>query len=122
MLKWEFSSDNGLNYQGFNMDDIVVNKLIDFNLGNNDLAAQIVEISPNPTDNILIIKILDNNMNLENIRILNALGVKVNEKKNFNQNNDQKILFETSNLPAGIYFIEIISNNNLQTYKIIIEH
>lgn len=122
MLKWEFSSDNGLNFQGFNMDDIVVNKLIDFNIGNNDLKDLTVEISPNPTDNILVIKLLDKESNLSNIRILNALGVKVNEKKNFNQNNDQQILFETSNLPAGVYFVEIISNNKLQTYKIIIEH
>lgn len=69
-----------------------------------------VIIYPNPTiDNFKVLT----NINIDKIEILNTIG----EKIDFYRNSD---LVYLDNLPAGIYFIVLHSNNNTITKKLII--
>jgi hypothetical protein len=85
--------------------------------GINDFLAKNIVIYPNPTDNILNIKI--NNISGEfTYKLVNTLGQKVNSGKLFNTENSINI----SSLDNGIYFMKIedISTNKYMVEKIIV--
>ncbi len=63
-------------------------------------------IFPNPTSDILNIKGIDN---INEIQILNSLGQITRKMKAHGENDIQ---FSLSNIPSGIYFIKIKTNDN----------
>ncbi|MEO6189208.1 MAG: T9SS type A sorting domain-containing protein, partial [Saprospiraceae bacterium] len=54
-LKWMFHSNGGLNMQGFNMDDVMVNKLSNILSAVNSIPTSTMFIYPNPANNELSI-------------------------------------------------------------------
>lgn len=73
-----------------------------------------VQIHPNPTNDILNIELLEN-LTIENIRIYNVLGQKL---ENF-ITNDNFTKVDISKLPSATYFVEIHTNKGTQTYKVL---
>lgn len=67
-----------------------------------------INISPNPTNGILNIKLLDN----QTIEILNQLGEKIEQYSNINQINIE-------HYPIGVYFLRYNLNNNIVIKKIV---
>jgi uncharacterized repeat protein (TIGR03803 family) len=74
-----------------------------------------INIYPNPTNSMVNINF--GNLQMASIRVLNITGQLIYEKKNI-ENEIFKFQFES---PAGIYFIEIISNQGKQIVKLIRE-
>ena len=75
-----------------------------------------ITLYPNPTNNILNIKV--GNRNIEKIQLYNVTGRKVLETKINNQNSD--ISVNVSQLAKGAYFVVISEHNSLKTSKSII--
>ncbi len=81
--------------------------------------AKLSEIYPNPTNNNTFINIDLQEENNVNINVINLLGKTVYNYNNsiFGQN---KIKLETSDLPNGIYLVEINIGNEKVTKKLVI--
>lgn len=75
-----------------------------------------VSIFPNPTHELLNIKLLENKININKITLLNSLGSAIYSTKNFNSNIIQLNLEYYS---SGIYFIKIETDNGIIIQKII---
>ncbi len=76
-----------------------------------------MKVYPNPTSEKLTIETGDLNEKCYNIRIFDALGKLEFEKNLFHD----KTCIDMSAFPCGVYFIEIITNNNLLVKKVIKE-
>jgi len=116
---YELTTDNGtvIFFGGAFGDSETTDITIAATAGVNDFLANNIVIYPNPTDNLLNIKI--NNISGEFTYILvNTLGQKVNSGKLFNTDNSINI----SNLDNGIYFMKIedISTNKYMIEKVIV--
>lgn len=72
-----------------------------------------VKVYPNPTKGVVNIK-LSNEINIDNISLTNSLG----KKLNVSLTNDQ---IDISDLPTGIYFLKISTNQGSLTRKIVKE-
>ena len=120
-LLWDFSSDNGLNMMGFNMDDIVVNKLIAFNVGTTDINENLLVISPNPASKTIHLKHIPPQKGGFEIKIYNNLGEKLLEKTQKNNFTADEYTIDIQSFKSGIYFLEFISGEHNFTQKIIIE-
>jgi hypothetical protein len=73
---------------------------------------------PNPTTNKLYVSINDKKNLLQKIQIYNAEGKMVLQK--FNSNYLSILEIETSELNAGLYFLQIINSDNILSEKFII--
>jgi len=71
-------------------------------------------ISPNPASDVITLKLLDNNNKINSIYIRNVLGSIVL------QTDTNEI--DVKNLPNGIYFVSVFSENGKYDQKIIINH
>ena len=108
-LRYRIVSDGWVNGDGFYVDDIKVLKisntvgLSQYNTQNDYLFY------PNPAkDQITIFSGLSNQQKFCTIKLLDALGKVVLEKKS-NESNTQLLINE---LPNGVYFLEITNENN----------
>jgi hypothetical protein len=108
-LRYSIVSDGWVNGDGFYVDDIKVLKisntvgLSQYNTQNNYLFY------PNPAkDQITIVSGLLNQQKFFTIKLLDALGKVVLEKKS----NEPSTHLLTNELPNGVYFLEITNENN----------
>jgi hypothetical protein len=110
---------------GFGQDIVPVVRL---NLGtpvstDNPLdAANVVEISPNPADSKINIKIdLVENQENVNIRILDINGRLLIDRPFENMKNET-LEFDVSNFTSGAYFLHLITENGVRTERFIVQH
>ncbi len=78
-----------------------------------------VNVYPNPVSDVLTIELNNPNEKINILKIYNALGVLVNSESVLYSEN-KKYLFNTSDLPEGIYFLELENENSVIQKKIII--
>lgn len=72
-----------------------------------------IQVYPNPTNGILNIKSKNQILNLE---VFNLSGIKVKEFTNLKSG-----ILNISDLSAGVYFIRTHTNNEVSTFKVIVE-
>jgi hypothetical protein len=89
--------------------DIVINGT---NLGVSDNTLQGFSYYPNPTNGVLNLKSIEN---IENVALFNILGQKVVDSK-INATSSQ---IDISNLASGTYFMKVIVNGQIGTYKVL---
>jgi hypothetical protein len=89
--------------------DIVINGT---NLGVSDNTLQGFSYYPNPTNGVLNLKSVEN---IENVALFNILGQKVVDSK-INATSSQ---IDISNLASGTYFMKVIVNGQIGTYKVL---
>lgn len=80
-------------------------------VGVKNIEQTLFEIYPNPVTNYLFIK--NTKLPIESISIYNLLGVLVYHKS-YNES-----VIDLQNIPSGVYFIEVKSNNEFYRQKII---
>ncbi|MEX1189530.1 MAG: T9SS type A sorting domain-containing protein, partial [Bacteroidia bacterium] len=89
-------------------------------VGFNSLAnANSVQLYPNPAGNTLFIKGLSNAEGVSNVSIFNAIGSLVYSGQ---IQGDKLPSLDLSGLANGVYFVEVIQNNNTVTKKLIVQH
>ena len=76
-----------------------------------------VTLFPNPLSNKALTVKLKNPAGTTRVRIYSITGQKLREKYT-NQNN---VVFNDLELPSGIYFIQIINQNNIEVRKLIVK-
>ena len=99
--------------------------LLDINIsrtsgtGINEIAGgnKLLEIYPNPANNYLTLKYSEGNHS-NNVQIINYLGQLVRNIKSPSSSSIENI--DVSNLPAGVYYIEAIIDNQKYSSKFII--
>ncbi len=72
-----------------------------------------VKIFPNPTNNQIVIK--GNDLNISKIKFYNTHGQEFSRDVQFSKSGKNIVIADLSKLPAGIYFIHILS----KTYKVL---
>ena len=99
----------------FNVSDLSVNDI--------NTALNNVSVYPNPTNNIVNVKIVSNENSTVAIELVDALGKLVLNTKNHDVMIGEN-LFEmnTQELNDGVYFISILSGNNSSKIKLIVKH
>lgn len=112
--------DNGNNLKTFEGDfgaSLVYSFTVDFPLSYEELhETSLVEILPNPASNFFTIEAKD--ISEANITVISILGQKMNIPHTKNRNNIQ---YDTSNLPTGLYFVNIEYNGKRISKKVVIE-
>jgi hypothetical protein len=109
-VRFRLSTDNGGNYDGFYFDDFKVNLLQNSVLSSTENTISNFRIYPNPTNSILNVNSSKNNYS---IKIYNLVGQLVHSK----ENNDGFQNLDVRNLNSGLYFIELKSDDFLETQK-----
>ncbi len=86
-------------------------------------ALNNVSVYPNPTNNLVNVKIVSNENSTVAIELVDALGKLVQNTKNHDVMIGEN-LFEmnTQELNDGVYFISILSGNNSSKIKLIVKH
>ena len=109
-IRFILNSDEANNFDGFYFDDLKLNIPLSSTLSAGNSEIQKFRIYPNPTNSILNI-----NTNLKDyrIRIYNLTGQLLYTKES---NNDIQSV-NVSDFTTGMYFIEVNSNNVLETQK-----
>ena len=99
----------------FNVSDLSVNDI--------HSALNNVSVYPNPTNNLVNVKIVSNENSTVAIELVDALGKLVQNTKNHDVMIGEN-LFEmnTQELNDGVYFISILSGNNSSKIKLIVKH
>ncbi|MCX6244260.1 MAG: thiol protease/hemagglutinin PrtT [Bacteroidetes bacterium] len=86
-------------------------------LGINDLTPEAINIYPNPAKDVLMIDLTAFNGNFNQVRIMNTQGQQV---VTVNPNGDQTFSVKVDNLPEGIYFVQLQTENGVYSKKFII--
>jgi hypothetical protein len=101
LIRWEFESDGGLNMQGFNMDDIVVQKLVKTGLNVNALSEQnTVSIYPNPASTFFT---MEPTLGFQGSYTLYTIDGKQVRSSNLTS----KTQLDISSIQNGMYLLEI---------------
>jgi hypothetical protein len=98
---------------GFPDNHIILNLLGDTNLNTDDFALSKVSIYPNPTNDILNLRI-PSNLSVNNASMYDALG----RKAKISYSND---IIDVSNLASGIYILKIETSAGDLSKKVIIK-
>ena len=80
-----------------------------------------LKIYPNPSDGLVTVEFDQLNNQNTAIQVLNSMGQIVFNYTLTNQTGHLKKQFDFELLPVGIYFINVVHENNLCTVKLIIE-
>lgn len=110
-------SDNapGCNSQQEVQDDCDFNTFVD-----ESIAEESFTISPNPLESTSLIKYTIQYNSHVTIKILDLTGQEITTHVDeLQQQGQQQVIFNTSDLPAGIYFCVLKTNYGMQTKKII---
>lgn len=83
----------------------------------NNLANENISVFPNPSNGHFQLNIDNFNSQKINLEIFNAIGERVYTSSITKQQNE----IDLSNLPEGIYFVKMISTNQMYQQKIIIQ-
>lgn len=73
-----------------------------------------ITISPNPTSTSFILRGIDN---ISSMKILNSIGMEVS-RMSFNESSKQEV--DVSNLPSGVYFVQIRTSTGMISKPIVI--
>jgi hypothetical protein len=90
---------------------------LNVSLSNSTTQLEVIEIYPNPTNNIVTINLGKNKLEGATIRIINLLGKVIHTEKA----NQQHSTIDLSNYANGIYFIQFSNQISSSVYKIIKE-
>jgi len=74
------------------------------------MESNFLTIYPNPTNNI--ISVHGSTQELEEIKIINALGQDLTNLISFTNENVSKVLIDLSNLTQGIYYLKTKTSTN----------
>lgn len=111
-LKWEFHSDAGLNMRGFNMDDVVVQKLSSIPMQLDALTNLPVQLYPIPAHDQITLS----NANGMHYVIRNLCGQQV-------LSGHYSKPVSIANLPDGMYVVQLTSTNNSTiNLKLVVHH
>ncbi len=92
---------------------------VNFTLGLEDESNEIsLDLYPNPTRDILNIK-FGSNQNVENLSLIDITGKVVYENIPSN-NNDSEYELNLNFLPEGVYFLNVYTNDQVLTRKVVI--
>jgi len=80
-----------------------------------------IDIFPNPTDKVLNIKLNSNEKTKYNFNLLDVSGKLVFNSYDYFEEGINYKTIDVSELPSGVYILEIISDNIKQTKKVIVE-
>ncbi len=83
------------------------------------LETEYVKLFPNPASNNLTIKIVSENSNIENVEVL--LFDRYMKKQKYKKAFGNELSLNVSNLPKGIYFLQIKYNDKIFFEKVMIE-
>ena len=86
-------------------------------LGINDLTSEAINIYPNPAKDVLIVDLTAFTGNFNQVRIMNTQGQQV---VTVNPNGDKTFRVKVDNLPEGIYFLQLQTENGVYSKKFII--
>jgi hypothetical protein len=86
-------------------------------VGINDLTSDAINIYPNPAKDVLMIDLTAFKSNFNQVRIMNMQGQQV---VTVNPNGDQTFRVKVDNLPEGIYFLQLQTENGIYSKKFII--
>ena len=111
-IRFRFQSDSFTVGDGFYFDDLKVSVLLPPTLSSDNFNFQRFSVSPNPTDSILTLNIINN---IEKYEIYNISGQLLSE----NDLNTNKI--DVGFLSDGIYFIELKNNDSKKILKFVIK-
>jgi hypothetical protein len=81
-----------------------------------EISKSNITVYPNPTSESIYVKLNDVNMIIDKIIISDGIG-NVIESKNINSN---YLNLNLNNIPTGVYFLQIYSNNNIYNESITI--
>jgi photosystem II stability/assembly factor-like uncharacterized protein len=84
-------------------------------------SAEILSCYPNPTTNILYLRI-NNAQLVENCMIVNSLGVNIMTIQTRGLSSSNELNINVSNLQAGLYTCRIYSNNSISSLPFLIIH
>ncbi len=87
-------------------------RVVDFEINNQ------VTVFPNPFENEINVWNLREDMQLTNIQVMNSIGQIVYDSYNI-QNTEQLLINMEDDIPAGMYFLRLISNEETQTFPIL---
>lgn len=108
MIKFVLSSDGGYELDGFYFDDFLVRKINTITAGINEINIENnVVIFPNPSNGQITLK--NSGETVYTLKLYNGLGQEVIKADKLEANEEVKKL-ELGHLEAGIYFIELSSN------------
>ncbi len=96
---------------------VFLNLTIDKTISITPLLANSLSIYPNPANGIVNIAISDRNVKMQNVRLLNVLGAEVLNVPSFKT----QTAIDVSALPKGIYIVQIASQNEILSKKIVVE-
>jgi len=95
----------------------IIARQIAENTALNNTSESLIKIYPNPVQNLLFIKLLDNTPTTSSIKIISVDGKVVNQKLM----EKKETTIDMSKFSKGIYFIHIIQNNKTTVEKIVKE-
>ncbi len=97
------------------LDDINMSQATSVKEVSNDLAT--VEVMPNPTSDVLNVVMENTNFNNYTLTVTNALGQVV---KSFTTSNEMTRTIDVSDLNAGIYNVNIATENNVISRRFVV--
>ena len=118
-VRFSIGTDYGRSCDGFTIDDV---RVVDYtNLVNNEnVFTKNMEIFPNPTSDILVLKNLSSTGQRLEVKLLNSLGQLVKkEQLNFLNGNQQEEL-DVSNVQPGIYYLLIGDGVQFDLEKVVV--
>src|SRR5699024_2062209 len=83
------------------------------------LQEKKILVSPNPFTRLLQVQFLDLPENLKAVSIYNTSGQLVSQKSQAAINSGNKINFYLKDLPAGIYFVQILNGDEKIVKKVL---
>lgn len=92
--------------------DGVFNRLF---VGQDEIQYHHISVSPNPVRSYTTI--ISNNYPIDNVEIYSLIGKQVSVPRR--NESSHRIIFDFNSLPAGQYFIKVVSNNLVETIPII---
>ncbi|MFN5183724.1 MAG: M14 family zinc carboxypeptidase [Bacteroidota bacterium] len=115
-LRFRFKSDNGSTYDGFYLDDVLIEKVVNISAGiNTEIINSDLIVYPNPSSEKLFIS---NKNGISNIQIFDVTG-----KKLLDQGINEDLSIDIKFLNNGFYWIKFLAGEKVKNIKsFIINH
>ncbi len=113
---------NKIDWYNIVVDSSNVSSRIDHKISVDNNSLKLLNVSPNPSSNELLIELYLPLNNFVEFNIIDISGKNVYSKKANLVSGTNKELINLSDLNNGIYFIQVKSNNQMAIHKIIIQN
>ncbi|MFN6038879.1 MAG: M14 family zinc carboxypeptidase, partial [Bacteroidota bacterium] len=108
-LRFRFKSDNGATYDGFNLEDVRIEKIVNVNAGiSNEMESNSYSVFPNPASGDFFIKSGGNGIGPDKIELFDITGKFI---KSLSVNSNQPV--SVRDLADGIYFLRFFKGEKL---------